>query len=123
MKAEVNSLTSRRGEPKPTRPPATTLEGRERQLVSAAVDLAERRIIDGTASSQIVAFYLKLGTTREQLEQEKLRAENALLEARVKEMESAANVEQLYADAIKAMRSYSGVTEADESIEEDLHGT
>jgi hypothetical protein len=122
QEVEVNSLASRRDESKPERPPATTLEGREKQLVSAAVDLAEQRIRDGTASSQVLAFYLKLGTTREQLEQQKLRSENALLEARVKELESAANVEELYAEAIKAMRSYSGVTEADESYEADLHG-
>lgn len=113
-------MASRRDEEKPRRPPATTLDGREKQVISAAYDLAERRILDGTASSQIVAHYLKLGSSREQLEQDKLRAENELLKARVKAMEEAFKIETMYEEAIAAMRAYSGMSEADELSQEIL---
>lgn len=92
--------------PKSRRRPATTPEGRENQLVSAAIDLAERQIGDGTASAQVLTHYLKLGSTRERLEQERLRNENELLKAKVDQLASAARVEELYADAIKAMSTY-----------------
>lgn len=92
--------------PKSRRRPATTPEGRENQLVSAAIDLAERQIGDGTASAQVLTHYLKLGSTRERLEQERLRNENELLRAKVDQLASAARVEELYAEAIKAMSTY-----------------
>lgn len=91
------------------RPPATTLEGRENQLVSLAVDLAERQLREGTASAQVISHYLKLGSTREQLEQDRLEQENKLLRARVDAMASAKKVEELYAQALDAMRSYAGL--------------
>ena len=72
----------------PRRRRATTPEARENQLVSLAVDLAEKQLREGTASSQVISHYLKLGTSREQLEQERLRRENKLLEARVEAIES-----------------------------------
>jgi hypothetical protein len=94
--------------PAPVGRPATTPEGRENQLIAAAVNLAERQLRDGTAAAQVITHYLKLGSTRESLEQEKLRKENDLLEARVDAMASAKHIEELYVSAIAAMRSYSG---------------
>jgi hypothetical protein len=93
---------------KPRRPPATTPEGRENQLISRAVDLAEKQLQEGTASSQIITHYLKLGSTREQLEQDRLKHENNLLEAKIEAMASAKRVEELYETALNAMRSYAG---------------
>lgn len=90
------------------RPPATTPEGRENQMVSLAVDLAEKQLLEGTASAQVISHYLKLGSTRERLEQERLEQENKLLEARVDAMASAKRVEELYSQALNAMRSYAG---------------
>lgn len=90
------------------RAPAKTLEGRENQLISLAVDLAEAQLAKGTASSQVITHYLKLGSTREQLEKEKLIKENELLRAKTESLQSAKNVEQLYKEALNAMRSYSG---------------
>ena len=90
------------------RAPATTPEGRENQLVSAAIDLAEKQILDGTASSQVITHYLKLGTTREQLEKKKLENETELLAAKVEALKSAERMEALYETAIEAMRSYNG---------------
>lgn len=88
--------------------PATTPVGREQQLVSLASDLAEKQILEGTASSQIITHFLKLGSTREQLEQERLRHENLLLEEKIASMASGRHVEELYKQALDAMRSYSG---------------
>lgn len=104
---------------RPRRPPATTPEARENQLISMAVDLAEQQILDGTASAQVITHYLKLGTTRERLEQEKLRKENDLLEARVEALASMARVEELYSDALKAMATYAGNSSESEEIYED----
>lgn len=95
--------------------PATTPEGRENQLISFAVDLAEKQLREGTASSQVITHYLKLGSTREKLEQEKIARENELLQAKADALASAAKVEELYKTALDAMRSYSGqVVEYDE---------
>lgn len=98
---------SSRNEPKARRP-ATTLEGRENQVIAMAVDLAERQIADGTASSQIITHFLKLGSTTAQLEKERLVYENRLMEAKIEAMRSTRRIEELYEDAILAMRVYSG---------------
>lgn len=98
--------------------PALTPEARENQLVSLAVDLAERQLLEGTASSQVITHYLKLGSTREKAEREKLQRENELLAAKAEALKSAQRVEELYAKAISAMRKYSGQGGADEDDEE-----
>lgn len=90
------------------RRPATTLEGRENQVIAMAVNLAERQIADGTASSQIITHYLKMGSTRERLEQEKMARELELMQAKIEALESNKRVEELYAEAIQAMRIYAG---------------
>lgn len=95
--------------------PALTPEARENQLISRAVDLAERQLIDGTASSQVITHYLKLGTVKNQLELEKLRRENEMLKAKTEAMQSAQKTEELYREALQAMRNYSGM----ESVEDD----
>lgn len=97
--------------------PALTPEARENQLVSLAVDLAEQQLRDGTASSQVITHYLKLGSTKERLEKEKLEEENKLLKAKTEALQSQKRVEELYAEAIKAMRNYAGYEE--ESEEDD----
>lgn len=102
-------MASRRGsEGKKSRPPATTPEGRENQLIALSVDLAERQLRNGTASAQVISHYLKLGSTREKLEQELMEENIALQKAKRENMASAARVEELYGAAINAMRAYSG---------------
>lgn len=88
--------------------PAITPEAEEKQLVSLAMNQAKKQLIDGTASSQIIVHFLKLGTVNQQLELEKLRHENKLLEAKTEAIQSAKKTEELYRDALKAMRNYSG---------------
>lgn len=104
------------GESKPVRMgrPAITPEARENQLISLAVDLAERQLREGTASSQVITHYLKLGSTREKLERERLEEENKLLRAKSKAIENAEEVKVLYEAALKAMRNYGGQGDPDE---------
>lgn len=94
--------------------PALTPESRENQMISLAVDLAEQQLRDGTASSQVITHYLKLGSTREKLERERLEEENKLLKAKTEALQSAKRVEDMYTDAINAMRNYSGQGEPNE---------
>lgn len=88
--------------------PALTPEARENQMISLAVDLAERQLIEGTASSQVITHYLKLGSSREKLEQEKLQEENNLTRAKTKAVDSTDELKSLYKNAIDAFRIYSG---------------
>lgn len=96
--------------------PALTPEARENQLVSLAVDLAEKQLMEGTASSQVITHYLKLGSSKYKAEKEKLERENELLRAKTESLESAKRIEELYEDALKAMRNYSG---AEVVVEDD----
>lgn len=107
VKAPVSSKS------KPMRP-ALTPESRENQLISLATDLAEQQLRDGTASSQVITHYLKLGTTVARLEKERLEKENKLLTAKTEALQSAQRIEELYANAISAMRSYGGHSDSDE---------
>jgi hypothetical protein len=93
---------------RPRSRPALTDEGRENQLITLAVDLAERQLMAGTASAQVITHYLKLGSTRERLEQERLQRENLLLSAKAEQISSGRRMEELYEEAISAMRQYDG---------------
>ena len=94
--------------------PALTPEARENQMISLAVDLAEKQLQEGTASSQVITHELKLGSMREKLGREKLAEENKLLRAKTKSIEEAADMKDLYVNAIKAMARYSGNGDDDE---------
>jgi hypothetical protein len=88
--------------------PALTPEARENQLIDLAINLAEKQLEEGTASSQVITHYLKLGCMRERLEREKLKKENELLEAKAEAIRTSKHTEELYADAIAAMKLYGG---------------
>jgi phage-related minor tail protein len=105
--------------PETRRKPATTPEARENEMISLATNLAEEQIRAGTASSQVITHFLKLGSTREKLEQARLDHENALLEVKKTQIESQQRIEELYVDAIKAMRSYAGDLQPSEGNEQD----
>lgn len=105
-------------EPQQTRrKPATTPEAREIELVSHAHDLADRQIRDGTASSQVITHFLKLGSTRERLEQERLAHENELTRAKIEAMERAETTERLLTEALRAFKSYTGEDTPDDPHE------
>lgn len=96
-------------EPNTTRfKPALTPEAREDQMISLAIDLAEQQLRDGTASSQVITHYLKLGSTKERAERELLEVQKKLMEAKAETLEAARRMEDLYANAINAMREYGG---------------
>lgn len=86
--------------------PATTPEARENQLIALAVDLAEKQLLEGTASSQVITHYLKLGSSKERIEREILEKQKELIAAKTEALQSAKRIEELYDDAIKAMKSY-----------------
>lgn len=99
--------------------PALTPEAREGQMIALAEQLAERQLRDGTASSQVITHYLKLGSTKEYIEREILKEQKKLIVAKTEALESAKRVEDLYAKAISAMRRYSGAGNAEEEFEGD----
>ena len=92
-------------------PPARTVEERENQLISLAIDRAEQQLRDGTASSQVITHYLKLGSTKERLEKEILKEQVDLMKAKTEALQSAKKVEELYSKALEAFRAYNGVPE------------
>lgn len=88
--------------------PALDPEARENQLIALSVDLVEKRLREGTASSQEVTHFLRLGSTKARLENEKTRLENELTKAKTESLKAQQHTEELFADAIKAMQRYSG---------------
>ena len=95
------------GESKKMRP-ALTPEARENQMIALAMDLAEQQLRDGTASSQLITEFVKRGSTKARLEKELLQEQKELMAAKTENLKSAQRIEELYADAIKAMRTYAG---------------
>lgn len=108
------------GTHKPSRP-GLTPESEENRLIAKAMKLAERQIDEGTASSQVIAHFLKLGTTKAELEREKLERENELLRAKTESLQSMQRMEELYANAIKAMQRYGGHGSDDDYEDEEYY--
>lgn len=94
--------------------PALTPEARENQMIALAMDLAEQQLRDGTASSQLITEFVKRGSTKARLEKEILAEQKELMKAKTKAIESQEEMKELYAEALKAMRNYSGQGEPDE---------
>ena len=89
-------------------PPAATPEARENQMIALAVDLAEKQLQNGTASSQVVTHFLKLASTKDRIEKEILLQQKELIKAKTESIQSAKRVEELYLNALNAMRTYTG---------------
>ena len=92
--------------------PAISPEARENQLVALAVDLAEKQLKEGTATSQVITHYLKLGSTKEHIEKEILEEQKKLIKAKTEALQSAQKIEELYSNALAAMRTYNGQQES-----------
>lgn len=101
-------------------PPAESQEARENQLIAMASDLAATQLLNGTASSQVITHFLKLGTVKATLENEKLMNENELLKAKVETLQSQQRSEELYQQALEAMRTYSGMGNVEVDIEDEV---
>jgi hypothetical protein len=91
----------------PLRPP-TSLEAQENLMISLAVQCAEKQLRDGTASSQVITHYLKLGSSKERIEKEILEKQKELIEAKTKNLNSNSEAKELYNKALEAFRRYSG---------------
>ena len=92
---------------------------KENQLISMAMDLAEEKLKNGTASSQLITHFLKLGTVREQLENEKLRSDLEVAKAKILDIQSRQDIKELYEKAINAMNIYGGTTNRDQEEGDD----
>lgn len=98
--------------------PGLTPESREDQLVALAINLAEEQLLAGTASSQVISHFLKIGSTKERIEREILKEQKDLIKAKTEVLKSEKRTEELYDEAIKAMRKYSGQEVVDNVQEE-----
>ena len=92
-------------------PPAMNPEARENQMIALAVDLSEQQLRDGTASSQVITHYLKLGSTKEKIEKEILEKQKELIAAKTEALQSTKRIEELYTEAMEAMKDYGGKNE------------
>jgi hypothetical protein len=99
----------------PASRPATNPKDREDELINLAVGLAEQQLRDGTASTQVIVHYLKLGSTRGMLEQEMLENKTKLVKAQTESVQSNKRVEDLYKNALEAMKVYGGGGEPDDA--------
>lgn len=108
VKAASSSSSTRK------RRPAFTPEARENQMIALAVDLAEKQLMEGTASSQVITHFLKLGSSKAELEREKLAMENELIRAKTESIQSQKKMEEVYLNALNAMKRYSGHGDDDE---------
>lgn len=100
------------------RSPAKTPEERESMLIAMSLSRIEQQIADGTVSSQVLTHFAKLGSSRERLEQERLRNENEVLRKKVQTMEAAVDVKNLMEDALAAFKGYSGQPFYDEDADD-----
>lgn len=101
----------------PTARPATSPKDREDEMINLAVKLAERQLRDGTASTQVIVHYLKLGSTRGMLEQEMLENKTQLVKAQTESLQASKRNEELYENALRAMSLYSGSSSGDDDEE------
>lgn len=102
--------------------PALTPEARENQMIALAIDLAEKQLIEGTASSQVITHYLKLGSTKERIEKEMMEKQKELIEAKTKNLQSAERIEELYKQAMNVMREYNGINVPNEESNDEPDG-
>lgn len=98
--------------------PARSVEGREQQMIALAMDLAEKKLRDGTASNQLICHFLKLATVNEELDRENTKADVELKKAKVKTIESQKNMEEVYEKAINALKRYQGNNYEEEDYDE-----
>ena len=98
--------------------PALTPEARENQMISLAMDLAEQQLREGTASSQLITEFVKRGSTKARLEKEILAEQKELMAAKTENIKASQRVEELYLNALNAMRRYSGQGEINDDEEE-----
>lgn len=103
----------------PKRPKSPSPARRRNQILAAAMNLAEERILSGTASSQLLVHFLKEASSKHSLEMEQLKAQNRLLSAKADSVDAAKKTDKMYAEALKAMRRYSGAPVGDDDDDDE----
>lgn len=101
------------------KPHLRTPEAQENYMITLAMDLAERKLKDGSASSQVITHFLELATIKSKLQNEKLKSDLDVAQAKIKQMESQEDIKTLYENAMTAFRSYSGISDDGTDFEED----
>lgn len=94
--------------------PSRTPEGRMNQLINLAVNLAEDKLIDGTASSQIISLLLGLATTKAELELEKMKSDLRLADAKIESMQVQQKSSELYEEVVEMFKKYNGVQDEED---------
>lgn len=89
-------------------PPVSTAEARENQVISLAYDLAEKQIREGTASSQVISHFLKMGSQKDRLERQIMEEQRKLISAKTKAIDNQEEIRKLFQEATDAMRIYQG---------------
>ena len=92
--------------------PALDPDERENQMIAYAVNLAEQQLRDGTASSQVITHYLKLGSSKSRTEKEILELQKELIAAKTASLQSSAHIEEMYKEAMEAFKIYGGNKDA-----------
>lgn len=105
---------------KMNRPPARTMEEREQILINYAMDLAEKQLLEGTASSQTINHFLQLGDSTRDLKTERIRQQTALYSTKVDAIKSSQQNEEKAMKAVEAMKRYSGRFGLEEIADGDL---
>lgn len=98
--------------------PAATPEGREEQIQALAMDLAYKRLKDGTASNQLICEIIKSASTERRLKKDIMEAQKELLVAKTEAIHDQKDMKEMYSKALAAMKSYSGAMEVDDEDEE-----
>lgn len=94
--------------------PGLTPEAEENQCIAMAYNLVKQRLADGSASSQETTHFLKMGSIKARLENERLIEENKLLRARTEQIEHEQDKGEFYLEVIKALKSYQGQGDSDD---------
>lgn len=118
-KKQPTSEPAKQAKPKPRTPAGNTIETRENQIISAAMELAAEQIRNKTASAQVLTHFLKLGSTEKQLEKAKILKDMELSDAKRDELQSKKKVDEMYSKALAAMRIYNGSEAPEETIDND----
>lgn len=114
--AKVKAPSS--SQPKTKKRPPLTPEAKENQMISLAMDLVEQRLIDGTATSQETTHFLKLATSKAKLENKLLEAQTEMAIAKKEALKAQQRSDEMFAEAIKAFKSYSGQGGSEEDDDE-----
>ena len=92
----------------PPLPSASTMEGMENECIALSYELAKKRLVEGTATSAEIVHFLKLGSMKEQLDEELIRKDMALKDAKIESLQTNKQIEEMFSEAMRYMSRYQG---------------